>query len=153
MSADNMTIDVVKIMDEIRKGKFDEYDGETDVKVILENIKNIVYEKNLKCNILDLDEALKKSKGVAIVKQIEQVKPKCAVVYYRPIHNNVVIKIIKRVMRKLMAFCIIPMAGTQTEYNMTLVSIVENQNEQIHELQKEIMEMQEQIRKMTGINE
>ena len=68
-------------------------------------------------------------------------------VYYRPIENNIIIKFVKRVMRKLMAFCIIPIATVQTEYNMTLLSIVETQQMQIKDLQDKICELEEKVKK------
>ena len=46
-----------------------------------------------------------------------------------------------------MAFCIIPIATVQTEYNMTLLSIVETQHMQIKDLQDKICELEEKVKK------
>lgn len=140
-------INVVEIMNEIRNANTLFFDNETDISVIIDNIKKEVEKNHITCDIPDITTALKEYDIKNVSARIEYAKPKCAMVYYRPINSNIIYKFIKRVIRKLMAFCIIPMATEQTEYNMTLLSIVETQHTQIKEMQSKICELEEQIKK------
>ncbi len=140
-------INVVKIMEEIRRGGGSFFDDETDISIIIQNIEKETQKNNLICDVPDIATALKEFEIKSVSARIDYAKPKCAMVYYRPIENNIIIKFVKRVMRKLMAFCIIPIATVQTEYNMTLLSIVETQHMQIKDLQDKICELEEKAKK------
>ena len=70
---------------------------------------------------------------------LDYVKPRCEIKYYREIENkNPIVKFIKRVMRKLMKFCIYPMSMDQSVFNLNLVEIIDKQQQQIRELRTEI---------------
>ena len=65
------------------------------------------------------------------------------VAYYREIHNPGFVKFIKKVIRKLIKFCMFPVVEEQNAINANVLQILNAQNEEIALLKKEFEMLKE----------
>lgn len=63
---------------------------------------------------------------------LEQVKAHCEVQYYEPITDGRIKKLIKKIMRKLMSFQLVPMTVQQNTFNSFVLGSLRNVQNYIH---------------------
>lgn len=138
----NEDMDIEKIIENIKNDIANEINMEEIVKELKLKVKN----ENLQCDIPKIEEALDMFLKERIAEKINFLNARCEIRYYREIENsNKLVVFVKRVVRKLMCFCIQPMATDQSGVNLTLMQIVSMQQKQIKSMNETILLLQKQI--------
>lgn len=128
-------VDVEKIMKEIKKQSFGEAMN-FDSSEVLEKRTN----KNcVECDIPTMEIIIKSLEMQTEMRCYDYINCNYRLQFYREIGNkSKIIKIVKRVIRKLIRFCVHPIVNDQSELNYNLLQVLMIQNDKINELKEEI---------------
>lgn len=94
--------------------------------------------KDINDYIITLQEFLQKNREERKENSVSYLLQNCNVPYYREIYNSSYIKFIKRIIRKLIKFCLFPIVEDQNAVNANILQLLNVQNEEIELLKKEI---------------
>lgn len=130
-------VDVEKIMREIKKKKSGVFKEES--------IEKIEGEMNLggaECDIPTMEVIMQSLEMQTEMQCVEYINNNYRLQFYRDIENKSKLVIfVKRLIRKLIRFCVHPIINDQSELNFKMMKVLMIQNNKINELREEINEM------------
>ena len=128
-------VDVEKIMKEIKRQAI----GETRE---LDSNETLVKQENINsdnCDIPDMEIVIKSLEMQNEMRCYDYINSNYRLQFYRDLGNkNKLIKLIKRIIRKLIRFCVHPIVNEQSEFNYNLLQLLMIQNEKINVLNEEL---------------
>lgn len=126
-----------------------------DVEKIMEEIREDIREKGYTYDMLSFND-VKKVEGTIETFDYEELKRwvgemnhHCTIPWYRDLCGNGFIRLIKKIIRKLIAFVVAPISEEQTQYNSEavramnqLVAYIEHQNDKMELYEKQIRNLE-----------
>lgn len=135
-----MEINVEEIMKRIKSGLIESMDTEEVIGLL----SNEILQRRCECDIPTLEEVESSLRCQKEQQSIEYLRQHASLKYYHEIENkNKLINFTKRVIRKLIFFCVQPIINEQSENNEKLLQIVVFQKEQINKLESEVNQLKE----------
>lgn len=125
-------VDVEKIMKEIKRQAI----GETRE---LDSNETLVKQENINsdnCDIPDMEIVIKSLEMQNEMRCYDYINSNYRLQFYRDLGNKN--KLIKRIIRKLIRFCVHPIVNEQSEFNYNLLQLLMIQNEKINVLNEEL---------------
>lgn len=125
-------VDVEKIMKEIKRQAI----GETRE---LDSNETLVKQENINsdnCDIPDMEIVIKSLEMQNEMRCYDYINSNYRLQFYRDLGNKN--KLIKRIIRKLVRFCVHPIVNEQSEFNYNLLQLLMIQNEKINVLNEEL---------------
>ena len=115
-----------------------------------EEFLKVKTEKNKETNgyIRTLQEVLQINREQRESNSISYLMGHWNVAYYREIDNSKWIKFVKRVIRKLIKFCIVPIVEDQNAINANVLQVLNAQKSEISVLEKKVILLENEISKL-----
>lgn len=131
-------VDVEKIMKEIKKEAL-------GITTEVDSIGDLLNQENIngvECEIPTMEVIMKSLEMQTEMRCFNYINCNYRLQFYRELGNNYkVVEFVKRLIRKLIRFCVHPIVNDQSELNYNLMQILMIQNNKINELSEELNEI------------
>lgn len=124
-----------------------------DVEEIMNQIRKEIKEKGYRLSDLSFDD-IELSKDFhnefeeSYEENLKYINSYFAIQSYLPLEGNPLVVLVKKVIRKLTFFYVNPISEQQTNFNLRLIRVVNEQNAMIEELKEELENQYKYIEKM-----